>query len=74
MLAPWASILRTVQIRHSPDLLCAKIDAIQQSTLRSGIDLFVSTRTDVYLRALASGAGDAAVAEVIRKAALYRAG
>jgi 2-methylisocitrate lyase-like PEP mutase family enzyme len=56
----------------SPELLCTKIDAIRRATSRSGTDLFINTRTDVYLRGLASGQA-ASVAEVIRRAALYRA-
>jgi 2-methylisocitrate lyase-like PEP mutase family enzyme len=56
----------------SPELLCTKIDAIRRATSRSGIDLFINTRTDVFLRGLASGHA-ASVAEVIRRAALYRA-
>lgn len=55
----------------SPDLLCAKIEAARQSAERAGVDLFINARTDVFLRGLA--VGDAAVAEVSRRAALYRA-
>lgn len=55
----------------SADLLCSKIEATKQAVARSGGDLFVNSRTDVYLRAIASG--DAAVEEVIRRARLYRA-
>jgi 2-methylisocitrate lyase-like PEP mutase family enzyme len=54
----------------SPDLLCRKIEAIRLSATRAGVDLFINTRTDVYLRSLASGR--AAVEEVIRRGALYR--
>jgi len=53
----------------SPDLLCKKIDAIRESTAHSGADLFVNARTDVYLRGMATG--DAAVEEVIDRAARY---
>jgi len=54
----------------SPDLLCRKIEAIRESAARSGVDVFINTRTDVYLRGLASG--EAAVEEVIGRAARYR--
>src|SRR3984957_12096154 len=47
----------------SPDLLCRKIEAIRENTARSGVDVFINARTDVYLRGLASG--EAAVDEVI---------
>ena len=55
----------------SPDQLCRKIAAIRDITSRSGGDLFVNARTDVYLRGIA--VGDAAVGEVIDRAARYRA-
>jgi 2-methylisocitrate lyase-like PEP mutase family enzyme len=55
---------------NSPDLLCKKIEAIRESAAHSGLDLFINARTDVYLRRLASK--DAAVEEVIRRAARYR--
>jgi 2-methylisocitrate lyase-like PEP mutase family enzyme len=55
----------------SPDLLCRKIEAVRESAARSGVDLFINTRTDIYLRGIASG--DAAVEEVIGRAARYRA-
>ena len=54
----------------SPDLLCKKIEAIRESAAHSGLDLFINARTDVYLRRIA--AKDAAVDEVIRRAARYR--
>jgi 2-methylisocitrate lyase-like PEP mutase family enzyme len=55
----------------SPDQLCRKIAAIRDSSSRSGGDLFVNARTDVCLRGIA--VGDAAVDEVIDRAARYRA-
>lgn len=55
----------------SPDLLCAKIEAARQAAARTGVDLFINTRTDVYLRGFATG--DAAVEGVLRRASLYRA-
>jgi 2-methylisocitrate lyase-like PEP mutase family enzyme len=54
---------------ESPDLLCKKIDAIRESAAHSGVDLFINARTDVYLRGMATG--DAAVEEVIDRAARY---
>lgn len=54
----------------SPELLCAKIEAARQSALTVGVDLFINVRTDVYLRGLV--VGDGAVAEVVRRARLYR--
>lgn len=55
----------------SPDLLCKKIEAVRESTAHSGAELFINARTDVYLRGIATG--DAAVEEVIARAARYRA-
>jgi 2-methylisocitrate lyase-like PEP mutase family enzyme len=55
----------------TPDLLCTKIDAARQSAARAGVELFINARTDVYLRALATG--DAAVEEVVTRAERYRA-
>jgi 2-methylisocitrate lyase-like PEP mutase family enzyme len=55
----------------SPDLLCTKIEAIRKQAAGVNLDLFINTRTDVYLRGLASGT--AAVEEVIRRAERYRA-
>jgi 2-methylisocitrate lyase-like PEP mutase family enzyme len=55
----------------SPDLLCKKIAAIRDHIAHSGADLFINTRTDVYLRGIARG--EAATEEVIRRASLYRA-
>lgn len=54
-----------------PDLLCAKIEAARQAASRTGVDLFINARTDVYLRAFSSG--DAAIEEVVRRAERYRA-
>ncbi len=55
----------------SPELLCAKIEAVKKAAAQRGIDLFVNARTDVYLRDLAPT--ETAVAEVLRRAELYRA-
>ena len=55
----------------APDVLCAKIEAIKRTAARAGVDLFINARTDVYLRGIA--AADAAVEEVVRRAARYLA-
>jgi 2-methylisocitrate lyase-like PEP mutase family enzyme len=55
----------------SPDLLCRKIAAIRDYVEQSGGELFINTRTDVYLRGIAFG--EAATEEVIRRARCYRA-
>jgi 2-methylisocitrate lyase-like PEP mutase family enzyme len=55
----------------SPDLLCEKIAAIRDHIAHSDLDLFINARTDVYLRGVASG--EAAVDEVLSRAARYRA-
>ncbi len=55
----------------SPDLLCAKIEAVRQSADRTDVDLFINARTDVYLRTVVTG--DAALEEVVRRAECYRA-
>jgi 2-methylisocitrate lyase-like PEP mutase family enzyme len=52
----------------APALLCRKIAAIRQAV---GAGLFINVRTDVLLRSIAQG--DAATAEVCRRAALYQA-
>jgi 2-methylisocitrate lyase-like PEP mutase family enzyme len=52
-------------------LTCSKIEAAKAAAVRSGVDLFVNVRTDVYLRGLAKG--DAAVAETLARAAAYGA-
>jgi 2-methylisocitrate lyase-like PEP mutase family enzyme len=55
---------------RSPDILCKKIAAIRDQA-HSGADVFINTRTDVYLRGVARG--EAAAAEVIRRASRYHA-
>jgi 2-methylisocitrate lyase-like PEP mutase family enzyme len=55
----------------SPDLLCNKIAAIRNHVERSGAELFINARTDVYLRGVATGG--AATEEIIRRASRYRA-
>lgn len=54
----------------SADLLCKKIAAVREKAARSGTDLFINARTDVYLGTVSGGA---AMEEVIRRAARYRA-
>jgi 2-methylisocitrate lyase-like PEP mutase family enzyme len=53
-----------------PDLLAAKIGKVRASAARSGVELFVNARCDVYLAGIASD--DAAIEEVLRRAAIYR--
>ena len=55
----------------SADLLCKKIATVREKAARTGVDLFINARTDVYLRGIASG--DAAIEEVIHRASRYRA-
>ena len=53
---------------RDPDLHARKIEAVRKA---AGAELFVNARTDVYLRGLAQG--EAALAETLRRAELYRA-
>jgi 2-methylisocitrate lyase-like PEP mutase family enzyme len=55
----------------SPDMMCKKIAAIRENVAHSGVDLFINTRTDVFLRGIASG--PAATEEVIHRASRSRA-
>jgi 2-methylisocitrate lyase-like PEP mutase family enzyme len=55
----------------SPDMMCKKIAAIRENVAHLGVDLFINTRTDIYLRGIASG--PAAIEEVIHRALRYRA-
>ena len=54
-----------------PDLLAKKIQAIKKLTLSLGVDLFVNTRTDVYLQDLV--ADKKKVQETLDRAATYHA-
>jgi 2-methylisocitrate lyase-like PEP mutase family enzyme len=54
---------------EAPELLCAKIAEVN-APRRSGADLFVNARIDVYLRNLAQG--EAALEETIARAHRYR--
>ena len=55
----------------TPDLLCAKIEAVRVAAKRAGVDLFVNARTDVYLKRLVPP--ERAVDETIERARRYRA-
>ena len=55
---------------NDPDLLCAKIESAKRAAARSGIDLFVNARTDVYLRGL--GPADRRVETTLARAERYR--
>jgi 2-methylisocitrate lyase-like PEP mutase family enzyme len=54
----------------APALLCRKIEAIKAAAARSGVDLFVNARCDVWLKNLAPGR---AVDEVLLRARDYAA-
>jgi 2-methylisocitrate lyase-like PEP mutase family enzyme len=54
----------------SAELLARKIAVAKQAAEHAGHDLFVNARTDVYLRNLAGA--EAAVAETLRRARVYR--
>ena len=54
----------------APELLCRKIEAIRKATSRGGFSLWINARTDVVLAQLVPRAQ--AVAEIARRAALYR--
>lgn len=56
--------------RLPPELLCAKIGAARAAAEKAGVPLYINARTDVYLKQLATG--DAALAETLRRGALYR--
>ena len=56
---------------RDPDLHARKIAAARKAADAAGVPLFINARTDVYLKGLAEG--DAAYAETVRRAELYRA-
>ena len=59
--------------RRDPDLHARKIETARAAAERANVNLFINARTDVYLAQLAEG--EAALAESLRRAALYaRAG
>ncbi|KRA65601.1 PEP phosphonomutase [Caulobacter sp. Root656] len=55
--------------RRDPDLHARKIQTVRATADKAGVDLFINARTDVYLAKLAEG--EAALAETLRRAALY---
>ena len=55
--------------REPPELLARKIAAVREAAARAGVNLFINARTDVFLKGLAQG--EAAVAEALRRGALY---
>lgn len=55
----------------SPDLLCAKIEAVKKAAAHAGVDLFVNARVDVYLHRLAPA--ERAVEMTLERARRYRA-
>ncbi|MRX07774.1 isocitrate lyase/phosphoenolpyruvate mutase family protein [Pseudoduganella sp. FT25W] len=75
------NVLRLIQVgvaginledgNDAPSLLAAKIGAIKQLAAQSGRDIFINTRTDVYLRGLAPEGEH--VAEVLKRAVIYKA-
>lgn len=54
----------------APELLCRKIGAARHAADPAGVRLFINARTDVILRRLMEG--EAALAETLRRGALYR--
>ncbi|MET0429920.1 MAG: isocitrate lyase/phosphoenolpyruvate mutase family protein [Microvirga sp.] len=56
---------------ESPELLCAKIEAIRTRGATHGFDVFVNARTDVFLRGLAKP--ETRVTETLARARLYAA-
>lgn len=56
--------------REPPELLARKIGAVREAAAKAGVNLFINARTDVFLKGLAEG--EAAVAESLRRGALYR--
>ena len=55
----------------SPDLLCRKIEAARAAAAKTGVDLFVNARCDVYLRRLVPA--ESALPETLGRARRYRA-
>ncbi|MBX3481189.1 MAG: isocitrate lyase/phosphoenolpyruvate mutase family protein [Caulobacter sp.] len=56
--------------KRDPDLHARKIEAAREAGVRSGVELFINARVDIYLKGLAEG--DAALTETLRRAALYK--
>ena len=55
--------------RRDPNLHARKVETVRAAADQAGVNLFINARTDVYLAGLA--AGEAALAETLRRAALY---
>jgi 2-methylisocitrate lyase-like PEP mutase family enzyme len=55
---------------RDPDLHARKVEAARKAAASAGVDLFINARIDVYLKGLAEG--EAAEAETVRRAELYR--
>eukprot|EP01030_Chromulinospumella_sphaerica_P018870 gene18870-18744_t len=55
--------------KRDPDLHARKVEAAREAGVRTGVELFVNARIDVYLKGLAEG--EAALAETLRRARLY---
>jgi 2-methylisocitrate lyase-like PEP mutase family enzyme len=55
----------------SPDLLCAKIQAVRQAAHESGVPLFINARTDVFIRNLTSESDR--LTEAVSRATRYSA-
>jgi 2-methylisocitrate lyase-like PEP mutase family enzyme len=55
--------------RRDPDLHARKVATARAAAEQAGVNLFINARTDVYLAGLAEG--EAALAETLRRAALY---
>jgi 2-methylisocitrate lyase-like PEP mutase family enzyme len=55
---------------RDPDLHARKVDAARKAAEAAGVELFINARIDVFLKRLAEG--EAAEAEAIRRAGLYR--
>jgi 2-methylisocitrate lyase-like PEP mutase family enzyme len=56
---------------RDPELHARKIEAVRKAADGTGVALFINARTDTYLKRLFEG--EAAEAETVRRAALYRA-
>jgi 2-methylisocitrate lyase-like PEP mutase family enzyme len=54
----------------APELLARKIEAIKDMAARSGLDVFINARTDVYLASLVSE--ELRVEETLKRGRLYR--
>jgi len=54
----------------SPELMCAKIEAVKRAARGCGVDLFVNARCDVFLRRLV--APERALAETLARGERYR--